>query len=144
MQTYQRLSFLDTSFLALETRTTHMHVASVGLFEAGPMRLEDGGIDIERIRRYVESRLHMIPRYRQRLAFVPIERHPVWVDDEFFNLEYHVRHTSLPKPGTEQQLLDLAGRVLSQQLDRSKPLWELWVVEGLEDDRFGVISKVHH
>ncbi|NNK91581.1 MAG: wax ester/triacylglycerol synthase family O-acyltransferase [Acidimicrobiia bacterium] len=144
MQTYERLSFLDTSFLALESRTTHMHVASLGLFDAGPMRDANGGIDIERIRAYVGSRLHLIPRYRQRLAFVPIERHPVWVDDEHFDLEYHVRHTSLPKPGTPEQLLDLAGRVLSQQLDRSKPMWELWVVEGLEDDRFAVISKVHH
>lgn len=144
MQNYERLSFLDSSFLALESRTTHMHVASLGTFEAGPMRAQDGGIDIERIRRYIASRLHMIPRYRQRLAYVPIERHPVWVDDEHFNLEYHVRHTSLPRPGTRRQLLDLSGRVFSQQLDRSKPLWELWIVEGLDADEFAVMSKVHH
>jgi WS/DGAT/MGAT family acyltransferase len=141
---YERLSSLDASFLALESATTHMHVAGIAIFEAGPLQRADGGIDIDRIRAFIESKLSMIPRYRQRLAFVPFERHPVWVDDAHFNLEYHIRHTSLPEPGTEAQLRSLAARLVSQQLDRAKPLWELNVVEGLEDDRFAIVSKIHH
>ena len=141
---YERLSYLDNSFLALESRSTHMHVAGITLFAAGPLRGESGGIDTDRIRRLVESKLQMIPRYRQRLARVPIEKHPVWVDDEHFSIEYHVRHYSLPRPGTFDQLRSLVGLIMSQQLDRSKPLWELNVVEGLEDDKFAIMSKMHH
>ncbi len=141
---YERLSFLDSSFLAMESRSTHFHVAGMLIFEAAPLRREDGGIDIARIAAFVESRLHLVPRYRQRLALVPLERHPVWVDDEHFNVDYHIRHSSLPKPGTFDQLKLLMGRLCSQQLDRSKPLWELNVVEGLADDRFAIISKIHH
>ncbi|MGH8874218.1 MAG: WS/DGAT/MGAT family O-acyltransferase [Acidimicrobiia bacterium] len=141
---YERLSHLDASFLALESRETHMHVAGVGVFEAGPLEGPDGGIDIDAVRAHVESKLPYIPRYRQRLAFVPLERSPVWVDEEHFNLDYHVRHTSLPRPGNEAQLKRLAARICSQQLDRAKPLWELWVVEGLESDRFALIGKIHH
>jgi WS/DGAT/MGAT family acyltransferase len=121
-----------------------MHVAGIVLFDAEPMRLPGGGIDTDRIRQLVESKLHMIPRYRQRLARVPLEKHPVWVDDEHFNLEYHVRHYSLPQPGSFDQLRSLVGIMMSQQLDRSKPLWELNIVEGLEDDRFAIVSKIHH
>lgn len=141
---YEPLSYLDSSFLALETRTTHMHVAGVAIFEAGPLRASEGGIDIARIRAHIGSKLQYIPRYRQRLAYVPYNRSPVWIDDETFNFDYHVRHTSLPRPGTDAQLRSLAGRIVSQQLDRSKPLWELWVVEGLEGDRFAIIAKIHH
>jgi len=141
---YERLSPLDNSFLALESRSTHMHVAGIVIFDADPLRNETGGIDTDRIRALVESKLHLIPRYRQRLARVPIEKHPVWVDDKHFNIEYHVRHYSLPKPGTFDQLRALIGILVSQQLDRSKPLWELSIVEGLEGDRFAVISKIHH
>jgi len=85
-----------------------------------------------------------IPRYRQRLEWIPLERHPVWVDDEHFSIDRHVRHTALPHPGTEAQLREFAGHVLGRRLDRGKPLWEVWVVEGLEDDRFAVVTKVHH
>lgn len=141
---YEPLSNLDSSFLALETRTTHMHVAALVVLETGPLRKDDGGIDVERIRRHVESKLHLIPRYRMRIARVPLERHPVWVDDEHFNIGYHVRHTSLPRPGDDEQLETLMGRLVSQQLDRSKPLWEIFVVEGLVGDRFALISKTHH
>jgi WS/DGAT/MGAT family acyltransferase len=141
---YEPLSYLDSSFLALETRTTHMHVAAVALFEAGALRLGDGGIDIGRIRAHIGSKLQYIPRYRQRLGYVPYNRSPVWIDDDSFNFDYHVRHTSLPRPGGDAQLRNLAGRIVSQQLDRSKPLWELWVVEGLGDDRFAIIAKIHH
>ena len=141
---YERLSSLDTSFLALETPDLHMHVAAVGIFEAGPLRRADGGIDIDRIRAFIESKLQYVPRYRQKLAWVPLERHPVWVDDPDFDLQIHVRHSSLPLPGTEDQLQELVGHLASRNLDRAKPLWELWIVEGLEDDRFAVVAKVHH
>ena len=141
---YERLSNLDASFFALESSTTHMHVAGLAVFETGPLATAEGGVDIDLIRRFVAAKLHLIPRYRQRLAHVPLERHPVWVDDEHFNIHYHVRHTSLPRPGGHEQLLALMGRLASQPLDRAKPLWEMWIVEGLAEDRFAFISKTHH
>jgi WS/DGAT/MGAT family acyltransferase len=144
MAVYDRLSALDRIFLDIEGPSTHMHVAGAFLFEGGALRRPEGGIDIDRLRDYVASRLHRIPRYRQRIARVPIENHPVWVDDERFNIDYHVRHTGLPHPGDERQLKRLCGRIISQQLDRGKPLWEIWVVEGLEHDRVALLSKVHH
>ena len=143
-QHYERLSFLDGSFLALESRTTHMHVAGVAIFEAGPLSKPDGGIEIEKIRTFIESKLQYVPRYLQHLAWVPFEKNPVWIDDDHFDLDYHVRHLSLPRPGNEEQLKAMTGRLLSQQLNRTKPLWELWVVEGLEGDRFALVFKIHH
>jgi diacylglycerol O-acyltransferase len=144
MTTFTRLSALDRSFLDIEDRTTHMHVGATCIFEAGPLAGPEGGIDIDAIRRFVGSRLHLIPRYRQRLAHVPVEGHPVWVDDEHFELAYHVRHTALPWPGGERELKRLSGRIYSQQLDRGKPLWEMWVVEGLSGGRFAIVNKAHH
>jgi WS/DGAT/MGAT family acyltransferase len=142
---YDRLSFLDHSFLRLESHTQHMHVAGVGIYEAGPLRKPDGGIDADRVRAYIESRLSLIPRYRQILAFTPLDGRPVWVDDAHFNINYHVRHSSLPRPGDERQLKRLAGRIMGQQLDRARPLWEVWIIEGFEDPgRFAMIAKVHH
>ena len=141
---FEPLSHLDASFLALESPSTHMHVGAVVQFEAAQLKLLDRGIDIDRIKAHILGKLQYIPRYRQRLAYVPGTRHPVWVDDDHFNFDYHVRHTSLPRPGTDEQLKLLAGRIVSQQLDRAKPLWELWVVEGLENDRFAIIAKIHH
>src|SRR5256886_4485450 len=141
---YERFSAQDSSFLVFEDPNTHMHLGGIAIFDPGPLATADGGVDIERIRRHVESRLHWIPRYRQRVAYVPLERHPVWVDDDHFNLSYHVRHTSLPRPGDEEQLKRLAGRIMSQRLDRRRPLWEIWIVEGLEGGRFAMISKTHH
>jgi WS/DGAT/MGAT family acyltransferase len=142
----ERLTALDTSFLRLEDddRAVHMHVGSVAIFEPGPLATEDGGLDIERIRRGIEASLVESPRFRQRLVRVPLLDQPLWVDDERFNLRYHVRHTALPRPGTLRQLKRLAGRIFSQRLDRSKPLWEFWFAEGLEDGRFALISKAHH
>jgi WS/DGAT/MGAT family acyltransferase len=140
---YERLSNLDASFLALETRTTHMHVGAVALFTPGPS-VSENGVDIDIVRKLILSRLELIPRYRQRLATVPLEGSPVWVDDEHFHLDYHVRHIALPHPGSTDQLKDLAGRLMSQQLDRSKPLWELYIVEGLVDGGFALIAKIHH
>jgi len=141
---YDRLPLQDSSFLVFETPNTHMHLGGVAIFERGSLGTPEGGIDSARIRAHLGARLDLIPRYRQRLAFVPLERQPVWVDDEHFNLGYHVRHTSLPRPGTDRQLKRLAGRIMSQALDRGKPLWEAWVVEGLEFDRFALIIKTHH
>ncbi|MFP3915808.1 MAG: wax ester/triacylglycerol synthase family O-acyltransferase, partial [Actinomycetota bacterium] len=141
---FEPLSYLDRSFLALESRTTHMHVGAVATFRSRRLGREDGSVDFSRIRAHIQSKLHYIPRYRQRLEFVPYTGSPVWVDDGHFNLDYHVRHTSLPRPGSEDQLKRLAGRIVSQQLERTKPLWELWVAEGLSGDRFAIIAKVHH
>lgn len=141
---YERLSGQDTAFLLWETPNLHMHVASTLILELGPLATDDGGVDFEKYKRFIESMLHRIPRYRQKLKWVPVEAHPVWVDDSHFNIDYHVRHTSLPKPGTEAQLKQLAARVMAQQLDRDRPLWEIWVVEGLEGDRFAMICKIHH
>jgi len=141
---YERLSALDASFLEIEDPSTHMHVAATLLFEPGPLATPEGGLDVERLRAYIESRLVHIPRYRQRLAYVPLEHHPVWIDDDRFNVFYHVRHTSLPRPGGERQLKRLCGRILSQKLDATKPLWEIWVVEGLEGGRFALVAKTHH
>jgi WS/DGAT/MGAT family acyltransferase len=141
---YDRLSVIDNSFLAIESPTTHQHVAAVLLLDAGPVSRPDGGIDIDTIRTYIASRLHLIPRYRQRLATVPLGNRLVWIDDEHFNIHYHVRHSSLPRPGDERQLKRFAARVVSQQLDRAKPLWEIWVVEGLEGNRFALVAKTHH
>lgn len=141
---YERLSALDASFIAIEDVNTHMHVAAALIFEAGPLGTADRGLDMERIRSYIASRLHLIQRYRQRLAYTPFERHPVWVDDNRFNLFYHVRHAALPRPGSERQLKRLCGRILSQKLDLTKPLWEIWVIEGLSDNRFAFVAKVHH
>jgi diacylglycerol O-acyltransferase len=141
---YERLSTQDSSFVMFEQRATHMHVAALGIFEVGRLRSESGGLDAARIAHYVESRLGAIPRYRQKLVFTPLQGHPVWVDDEHFDLDYHVRHTALPRPGTEEDLKRLVGRVLSQPLDRDRPLWEMWIIEGLEGDRFAILTKVHH
>jgi len=134
-----RLTALDSAFLHIEdTGPAHMHVASVMVFEGDPPPYDD-------LRAGLESRLHLVPRYRQRLARVPLgQGRPVWVDDPHFNLRYHLRHSALPRPGSEEQLKRLAGRVFSQQLDRRRPLWEIWLVEGLKGDRFALVAKTHH
>ena len=133
-----RLTGLDSSFLHLERDVAHMHVGACAVVE-GPAPAYDDLLEA------IVSRLHLVPRYRQRLAFVPLEQgRPVWVDDPHFNASFHVRHTALPRPGTDDELKRLAGRVFSQSLDRSKPLWELWLVEGLADKRFALLFKTHH
>ena len=138
MSSGERLSGLDASFLHLEDGPAHMHVASTALFE-GPAPA------VEELREHISSRLHLVPRFRQKLRFVPLgQGRPVWVDDPQFNLAYHVRHTALPEPGSEQQLRTLAARVFSQRLDRSKPVWEMWLVEGVEKNRFALVAKSHH
>jgi diacylglycerol O-acyltransferase len=134
----QSLSPQDASFLHLEDAVSHMHIGSVAILEGPPP-------DYEAIARMVRSHLPSVPRYRQRVHFVPVALgRPVWVDDPHFNLGYHLRRTALASPGGDQELRNLVGRVMSQQLDRGKPLWEIWVVEGLSDGRWALISKVHH
>jgi WS/DGAT/MGAT family acyltransferase len=137
-QHLDRLTSIDASFLHQEGESSHMHIGGVLIFDGPPPPFAD-------YLNHIRGRLHLVPRYRQRLATPPLETgRPLWVDDPTFNLEYHVRHTALPEPGTERQLFLLASRIASQQLDRSKPLWENWLVEGLEGNRFALISKTHH
>lgn len=136
--TVDRMSPLDATFLHVEDAVTHMHIGSVLMFE-GPAPAYD------ELLAAVVGKLPLLPRYRQVVRFVPLQLgRPVWADDEHFNVEYHVRHTALPPPGGEVELRRLVGRVMSQQLDRSKPLWELWMVEGLDEGRWAVLSKTHH
>lgn len=133
-----RLSPLDASFLHVENDVSHMHIASVAIFEGPPPEFES-------VKAMVGGKLPLVPRYRQVVKFVPLDLgRPVWVDDHHFNLDYHVRHTALPAPGGEPELRRLVGRVMSQQLDRTKPLWEIWVVQGLEDGHWAMLSKTHH
>jgi len=133
-----RLSSIDASFLTNETSSAHMHVGAILIFEGPPPGYEDF-LD------HVRSRLHLVPRFRQKLAFPPIETgRPFWIDDPHFHLAYHVRHSALPAPGSEEQLRNIAGRLFSQGLDRSKPLWELWLIQGLEQNRFALVTKTHH
>lgn len=141
---HERLSALDHAFLALETPATAMHVAATAILDAAPLQTPAGGVDVDRIRSYIASRLDAIPRYRQRLAWIPVENHPVWVDDDHFDLGFHVRQSSLPRPGTAAQLQNLCARLLERPLDRRRPLWEIWVIEGLEGNRFALHMKVHH
>jgi WS/DGAT/MGAT family acyltransferase len=133
-----RLSALDVSFLTNESSASHMHVGAVCIFEGPAMGYDD-------LLEHISSRLHLVPRFRQRLAYPPVPTgRPFWVDDPNFNLEYHVRHSALPEPGSEEQLRRMAARIFSQQLDRTKPLWELWLVQGLTRNRFAFVTKTHH
>jgi diacylglycerol O-acyltransferase / wax synthase len=133
-----RLTAIDASFLHQERSSSHMHVGAVTIVEGPPPSREE-------FAEHLESRLHLVPRYRQKLSFPRFELgRPFWTDDPRFNIDYHVRHTGLPSPGSLEQLRGLAGRIFSQRLDRSKPMWEIWLVQGLEGNRFALISKTHH
>jgi diacylglycerol O-acyltransferase / wax synthase len=133
-----RLTAVDASFLTNESSNSHMHVGAILIFEGPPPKYVD-------LVEHVRSRLRLVPRFRQKLVVPPLEAgRPLWADDVNFNLTYHIRHTALPQPGGEAQLKRLAGRVFSQQLDRSKPLWEMWLAQGLENDRFAILTKTHH
>jgi WS/DGAT/MGAT family acyltransferase len=134
----ERLSALDVSFLTNESSSAHMHVGGVCIFEGPPMSYRD-------LLDHIHSRLHLVPRFRQKLAYPPAPTgRPFWVDDSSFNLEYHVRHSALPSPGSEELLRKMAARTFSQALDRTKPLWELWLVQGLTRNRFALLTKTHH
>jgi diacylglycerol O-acyltransferase len=133
-----RMSALDAGFFFAESENTPMHVGSVAVFEGPAPSYGD-------VVRLLLSKLPLVPRYRQRVRQVPMQLgRPLWVDDPHFQILYHVRHTAVPSPGSDEQLRNLAGRVLGQRLDMAKPLWELWLVEGLAENRWAIISKVHH
>lgn len=135
-----RLNPLDVSFLYLEGRNTPMHVGGLAVFE-----LPADGFDYEKFVDLIEHRISLVPRYRQKIKSVPGHlASPVWVDDTAFDLGYHVRRSALPRPGSEEQLKELVARVQSRPLDRNRPLWEMYLVEGLADGRFAVIHKTHH
>jgi WS/DGAT/MGAT family acyltransferase len=135
-----RLSPLDVSFLYFEEPTTPMHVGGVAVFEAPKQ-----GFDLDRLVALISQRIAFVPRYRQRIKWVPGRlANPVWVDDTDFDITYHVRRSALPRPGSDAQLRELVARVQSRRLDRSRPLWEMYLVEGLTDDRFAIITKTHH
>jgi diacylglycerol O-acyltransferase / wax synthase len=134
----ERMGTLDAEFLHLEDGIAHMHIAGLSVFEGPTPALDD-------LLELLDAKLHLIPRYRQRVRSVPLELgRPVWVDDPHFNLTYHVRNTALPQPGDDAALCRLMGRLMSQPLDRNRPLWETWLVEGLPDGRWALIFKVHH
>lgn len=134
----ETMSALDASFLHVEDAVSHMHMGSVGIFE-GPAPPQDAVLAA------VEGKLHVVPRYRQRVRFPPLAlARPIWVDDSHFHLDYHVRRTALPAPGGDEELRNLVGRVMAQKLDRSKPLWEMWIAEGFGDGRWALVSKLHH
>ncbi|HKF81134.1 MAG TPA: wax ester/triacylglycerol synthase domain-containing protein, partial [Thermoleophilaceae bacterium] len=134
----ERLSSQDASFLHLEDAVSHMHIGSVAILEGPPPAYDE-------LAEHVRGKLPEVPRYRQRVHFVPLALgRPVWVDDRHFNLMYHLRRTALPEPGGDDELRLLTGRIMSQQLDRDKPLWEMWMIEGLSENRWVLLSKVHH
>src|SRR5207237_723521 len=138
----QRLTGLDATFLYLETPSIHMHVASTAVFDPSTV---PGGYSFEKVLGLVESRLHLLPPFRRRLVEVPFQlHHPLWIEDPDFDLEYHVRRAALPEPGGPRALADFAGDVMSRPLDRTKPLWEMYVAEGLEGGHIASITKTHH
>ena len=138
----ERLSGLDATFLYLETPRTHMHVAMVGIYDASTM---PGGYSFNAIKETIRERLPLVPPFRRRLVRVPFQlHHPVWIEDPDFNLDYHVRRIGCPAPGGRRELAEVAGQIVSIPLDRNRPLWEAWVIEGLKHDRIGFVCKVHH
>lgn len=142
---YERLTATDAAFLRVETPHEPQHVGSLSVFEGAPLRDETGRVRFDELCRHVERRLHRVPRLRQRVMDVPYDQgRPVWVDDDHFDIEYHVRLTSLPRPGDDEQLSALMGRLQSLPLDRARPLWEMWFVDGLADEEVGLIIKTHH
>lgn len=145
MSNYERLAALDASFLHLERLEYPMHVGAVSVFEGAPFFGSDGHFRLAEVRDLVESRLTLIPRYHKRLMFVQFDQgRPVWIDDDQFDIGYHVRLTALPRPGSWEQLVALTQTIEEQLLDRERPLWELWFVEGLEDGKVALIQKTHH
>jgi len=145
MNKYDRLTSLDASFLHMERLEYPMHVGAMSLLEGAPFFDESGHFRIQEVRELVKSRLPLLPRFRRRLMAVPYDQgRPVWIDDDRFDITYHVRHTALPKPGSWEQLLALTTRVQEQLLDRERPLWELWFVEGLENGHVALVQKTHH
>ena len=141
---YERLSAVDESFFWIEHTNAPMHLASALIFSPGNLRRADGGIDAAAIKAQLVAHLHTVPRYRQKIAWIPVVHRPVWVDETDFDIDYHVRHASLPRPGNERQLKQLCAHIMEQLLDRQRPLWQLHIIEGLTGGRFALFAKVHH
>ena len=138
----ERLSGLDASFLYLETPTLHMHVVMTSVVDPATV---PGGYSFPRLKEMIAQRLPQAPVFQRRLVEVPLRwGHPVWVDDPDFDIDYHVRLAAVPKPGGLRELADIAGDIAGRQLDRSRPLWEMWIIEGLAHDRVGFVTKMHH
>ena len=138
----ERLTGLDAAFLYLETPTHHMHVAMTMVIDPSTMV---GGYSFEKVKDFIARRLHLVPPFRRRLVNVPLNlHHPVWIEDPNFDIDYHIRRIGCPAPGGRRELGEMAGQIASSPLDRSRPLWELWVVEGLKQGRIGIVTKVHH
>lgn len=138
----ERLSGLDASFLYFETPSMHMHVAMTAIFDPSTM---DGGYEFSKIKEFISSRLHLVPPFRRRVVEVPFRlNHPIWVEDPDFDLDYHIRRIGAPAPGGHRELAEMAAQIASTPLDRSRPLWELYVVENLADGNIGVVTKMHH
>jgi diacylglycerol O-acyltransferase len=135
-----RLNPLDVSFLYMESPTTAMHVGGVAIFQP-----PEAGLDYDRLVELISQRIALVPRYRQKVRWVPARlANPVWVDDSEFDVTYHVRRSALPRPGSDAQLRELVGRLMSRQLDRNRPLWEIYLVEGLSGGRVAIVTKTHH
>ena len=138
----ERLTGLDAAFLYLENPTNHMHVAMTMVLDPSTV---PGGYTFESVKEFIRGRLHLVPPFRRRLVKVPFNlAHPVWIEDPDFDLDFHIRRVACPAPGGRRELGEMAGQIASTPLDRSRPLWELWVIEGLKQDRIGVVTKVHH
>ncbi len=134
----QQLSGLDNSFLAMETPAFYGHVSSVSIFEPG-------SITIEAVKALVAQRIHLVPPFRRRLVEVPLGLdHPYWIEDPDFDLDFHIRHIAVPSPGDEYQLAELCARIAARHLDRSRPLWEMYIIEGLEGGYVAELTKIHH
>ena len=145
-KTYERLSAQDSSFVLFDAGRGQLAIGAIAIFSLGSRadsaRADD--IGIEAFRKHVASRLHLLPHYRQRLETSPFQGHPIWVDDDRFDLTRHVRHAGIPAPGSDTQLKELAAEIISRPLDIARPVWELWLVEGLQGGGFAVVAKVHH
>src|SRR5258706_8733773 len=138
----QRLTGLDATFLYLETPTTHMHVASTAIFDPADV---PGGYSFENVKKMVENRMPLLPPFRRRLLEIPFSlHHPLWIEDPDFDIDYHVRRAALPSPGGQKELAEFAAEMMSRQLDRTRPLWEMYVVEGLEGGYIATVTKTHH
>lgn len=139
----KQLTGLDTSFLNMETATTYGHVSGLALFD--PTSAPNGAASVEDVKALIMERIHLLPPYRRRLVEVPLGLdHPYWIEDPDFDLDFHVRHIGLPPPGDDQQLAELVSRIVARPLDRSRPLWELYIIEGLESGYVAQLTKMHH
>jgi WS/DGAT/MGAT family acyltransferase len=138
----ERLTGLDAAFLYLENPTNHMHVAMTMVLDPDTV---PGGYSFDKLKEFIHSRLHLVPPFTRRLCEVPLNlAHPLWIEDPDFDIDFHIRRIGCPSPGGRRELGEMAGQIASTPLDRSRPLWELWVIEGLKRDRIGVVTKVHH